>query len=140
MITTIDIKTCAAKPNMPLPPFFAFKDSPSSVRILDVPRKVGKWEITNVSFNVNYPDNTNKTKNAERNGSVWVATVDGCSIAGNVQQGYVISADGYDEDGNAVEGYVLGVGDLFIMDMAFTPSADDEKFNVRYCPTVPENP
>lgn len=45
MIGTYEIKVTAARPNMPLPPMFAFKDSPSSLRIMDIPKQIGTWEI-----------------------------------------------------------------------------------------------
>lgn len=50
MIGTIDIKCNAAHPNMPLSPLYTFKGSPSSVRIMDVPKKVGNWVIENVDL------------------------------------------------------------------------------------------
>ena len=48
MIGTYEIKVSAARPNFPLQPMFAFMGSPSSLRILEVPKKIGDWNITSV--------------------------------------------------------------------------------------------
>lgn len=61
MIGTIDIHCNAANPNLPLKTLFAFVNSPSSLRIIDVPKKIGKWKITGVSIKATYPDNTTKS-------------------------------------------------------------------------------
>lgn len=58
MIGTISIKCNAAHPEMALPAVYSFVNSPSSIRVLDVPRKIGKWAITNVYISAIYPDNT----------------------------------------------------------------------------------
>ena len=116
MIGTIQVKVQAARPNLPMPPIFSVKGSPTSVRIMDVPKAIGDWNITNVKLVVQYPDNTTVEKVSVRTGSVWVATIEGCEVAGKVANGCQIVADGIDEDGNPVNGYVLGVGDVFILD------------------------
>lgn len=84
MIKTLEIKCNAAYPDMPLMPFVAFKSSPSSVRIMDVPKKIGSWNITEVIVKVQYPDNSYSTKNCVRNGNVWVGTLDGTDTTGTV--------------------------------------------------------
>lgn len=58
MIGTIDVKINSANPNIPLKTLFAYINSPSSIRVIDVPKKIGKWNITEVYFTANYPDNT----------------------------------------------------------------------------------
>ena len=50
MIGTIDIKCNAAHPNLPLSPLYTFKNSPSSIRVMDVPKKVGNWSIDKVAL------------------------------------------------------------------------------------------
>ena len=140
MIGTLEIKCFAARPQMPLPPVFAFKASPSSLRILDVPRKIGEWNITAVKVAASYPDNSIAVVEAVRTGSVWVATFGGCDTSGKVANGIQIIADGIDENGDAVTGYVLGCGDLYVLDRDSTIAADDEKWYVRYCDETPAAP
>lgn len=125
---------------MPLAPWFAFKDSPSSVRVIDVPKKVGAWDITGVQLQVLYPNNITVTKNAVRSGSCWVATVEGSGVAGKVVQGYQVTASGTDEDGNPVEGYVLGCGDVFIMEATNDMKALVGKSAVRFLDDLPVTP
>lgn len=117
MICTVEIRCNAANPNLPLKQFVSFKGSPSSIRVLDVPKKIGEWNITNVYVQVKYPDDTTISKECVRNGSVWIGTVEGTNTIGTSKKGFSIVADGIDEDGNNVSGYVLGVGDVVIMDM-----------------------
>lgn len=88
MIGTIAVKVNAARPNLPLDPIFTFKGSPSSIRIMDVPKSIGKWTLNAVKVIVKYPDDTTITKNALRNGSVWVATFEGNNTTGKSGSGY----------------------------------------------------
>ena len=140
MISTINVKCNAAKPNFPLQPMFAFQGSPSSIRILDVPKSIGEWAITSVKVAIEYPDNTTIEKSAVRNGSVWVATIEGCEIAGKVLNGYSVLADGKDEDGNDVTGYVLGKGDVYIIENDTDISRLLDKIAVRYVEDIPDVP
>ena len=125
---------------MPLSPMFAFKDSPSSLRLLEIPKKIGEWNITTVKVAVNYPDNTSTTYTASRNGNVWVVTFNGCSITGKVANGLEILADGTDENGDAVNGYVLGVGDIYILDRDADIEEAVSKHIMKYCDETPETP
>lgn len=125
---------------MPLPPMFAFKDSPSSLRLLEIPKKIGQWSITTVKVAVNYPDNTTHIYDATRIGNVWVVTFNGCSITGKVMNGLEILADGIDENGDAVNGYVLGVGDIYILDRDADIEEAVSKHTMRYCEVMPETP
>ena len=140
MIATISIKVNAAKPNFPLQPIFAFKGSPSSLRLLEVPKAIGKWSITSVKVVMTCPDNTTIEKTAVRTGSVWVATLEGCATAGKVIGGYEVLADGIDEDGNEVTGYVLGKGDTFILDDDTEAARLVGKVAVRYMDELPDEP
>lgn len=140
MIATIAVKVNAAKPNFPLQPMFAFQGSPSSIRILDVPKSIGNWAITSVKVVVEYPDNTTVEKTAVRNGSVWVATFEGSEVAGKVLNGYSVIADGKDEDGNEVSGYVLGKGDVYVIENNTDISRLLDKIAVRYVDDIPDVP
>ena len=82
MIGVIDIEVQAANPSMPLYPIRAFVNSPSSLRIRNVPKKIGTWQITNVHLAAAYPDNSIKTANCVLVGGVWVGTIDGSTMAG----------------------------------------------------------
>jgi hypothetical protein len=140
MISTQEIKCTAAHPDMPLQPLVAFRQSPSSIRILDVPRKIGSWEITRVYIQSEYPDGVITSKDCIRTGSVWVGTIDGSSISGKVDNGYSIRADGIDEDGNPVENYVLGIGDVVIMEADRHVEPGEATWTIHIYDTQPENP
>lgn len=128
MIGVIDIQVQAKSPNFPLWPLRAYVNSPSSLRVRNVPKKIGKWEITSVQVNVNYPDKTLKTAQCVLVGGVWVGTVEGSPTAGSCTNGYTVLADGVDENGNPVSGYVLGRGDVEILKEDGTPIEDPTHF------------
>ena len=140
MIGTVEVRCSAHRPQMPLQPLFTFCGSPSSVRIMDVPKSIGDWSIDEVKLIVKYPDNSTIVKNAVRNGCVWVATIQGTEISGKVSNGYEIVASGKDEDGNEVNGYVLGSGDVIVINRDVNATKDIEKFYVKYNDELPTNP
>ena len=115
MIGTIDVTVQAARPDLPLPPVRAFVGSPSSVRVRNVPRRIGEWDITRVLVTANYPDSTTEKAECVITGGVWVGTVRGCSTPGTSLSGFVVTADGVDEHGSTVSGYILGVGDVVVL-------------------------
>lgn len=115
MIGTIDVTVQAARPDLPLPPVRAFVGSPSSVRVRNVPRRIGEWDITRVFVTANYPDSTTDTAECVLTGGVWVGTVLGCATPGTSLSGFVVTADGVDEFGQPVVGYILGVGDVEVL-------------------------
>ena len=126
---------------MPLQPIFTFKGSPSSLRILDVPKAIGQWNITRVYVKSTSPDNSLKIHDCVRQGSVWVGTIDRTEIVGKVKNGIEILADGIDENGSAVNGYVLGVGDYIVLERdSRITEKDIEKFYVRFADELPINP
>lgn len=140
MISTIDIKCNAAHPEMPIQPLVAHTTSPSSIRVLCVPHRIGEWNITEVGITVKYPNNSIKSKSCVRNGNVWVGTIDGCSTSGTVSNGFTISANGIDEDGNEVNGYILGVGDVEVIqgDNSYRP--DIKQVQIRLLDSMPTTP
>ena len=141
MIGTIKTRVQAANPQMPLQPIFTFKGSPSSLRIMDVPKSIGNWSITRVYVNVTSPDNKGVVYDCVRQGSVWVGTIDGTEIVGKVKNGIEILADGIDENGSDVNGYVLGVGDYIVLERdSRITEKDIEKFYVRFSDELPINP
>lgn len=140
MIATISIRCNAAHPDMPLMQFTAFKGSPSSVRILDVPRRIGDWDITSVSLQVRYPDNSKTTKECVRTGGVWVCTFDGCDVTGSVANGYLVYAEGTDEHGNPVTGYILGAGDVEVMDIDSSVHPGIQSWTVNLLDSKPDEP
>lgn len=97
-------------------PVNAYINSPSSVRLRDVPKKIGNWKIDRVYIEITYPDETNFTVETKLIGGVYVGTFNGCEIAGTTAKGFVVKADGTDENGSTVDGYILGVGDIYILD------------------------
>lgn len=115
MIKTVDVEIQAGDPSMPLFPWRAFQGSPSSLRIRNVPRRIGEWVIDSVYVQVNYPDNSIQSAECKLIGGVWVGTVAGSTRGGTSENGYAVLANGKDENGNAVNGYVLGRGDVEIL-------------------------
>ena len=139
MIGTISVKIAAHNPSFPLEPIYTFTDSAQSFRIMNVPRRIGKWNIEKVFVNLSYPDNTTITKECVLNGSVWVGTVEGCAVSGTSQNGFVVTASGIDEDGNAVTNYVLGAGDLYVQQLDGT-IAPTNSSRMYFYENVPDNP
>lgn len=133
MIGIVDVKIQAANPSMPLYPMRAFIGSPSSIRVREVPKKIGDWQITKVYFTAAYPDDSIKTAECVLVGGVYVGTIAGSSVSGTSTNGYTIFADGTDENGNEVHGYVLGKGDIQILeaDGTITPSEEGTKYYVH---------
>ena len=140
MICTIDVRCNAANPNLPIKQFVSFKDSPSSIRVLDVPKKIGKWNITSVFVQVKYPDDTTVSRECVRNGNIWVGTVEGTSTTGISKNGFSIIANGLDENGELVEAYVLGVGDVVIMDMDGVIAPNEKTWSIHFYDSIPDNP
>lgn len=141
MVGVTDVAVQAKFPNMPLEPMFAYVGSASSVRVRNVPKKIGQWNITNVSFQVEYPDGSLKAANCVLTGGVWVGTVEGCAISGKVEKGYTIYANGVDENGNAVnDPYVLGKGDVEILEADGSITPGDKASRMYYYEYAPENP
>lgn len=141
MIGTIDICIQAAKPNFPLDPVFSFVGSPSSFRIRNVPKKVGRWAIIKVYVSCEYPDGETNTAECVLTSGVWVGTVkDGATVSGKVDNGFTVVADGLDENGDLVQGYVLGMGDLAILanDSSIHPYLTGHRLTLF--DTIPENP
>lgn len=140
MIGTRDIKLHAANPNLPLAPFFAHVASPSSLRILNVPKKIGLWEITNVFVTVVYPDNSAHSVEAVKSGGVYVATVDASAAPGVAKNGLEITANGLDENGERVEGYVLGTADVYILDRDGSITVGETTYYIRLVDSKPATP
>lgn len=140
MIGICDVSVQAATPNMPLYPLRAFVNSPSSLRIRNVPKRIGDWNISSVQLVVTYPDNTVKTVECKLIGNVWVGTVAGSSITGRCENGYTVFASGNDENGNPVSNYALGKGLVEILeaDADIKPGADIKY--VRIFDEEPETP
>ncbi len=140
MIGTIDVCLNAHNPNFPLEPVFTFVNSSQSFRVRNVPKKIGKWNITNVTVNVSYPDNTIVSKECVLTGGVWVATVNGCSISGTCENGFVVTASGIDENEQVVSNYVLGVGNLYVKELDGTITPGTTAVKMYFYETVPTSP
>lgn len=140
MICTVDVDIQSANPDFPLKEWKAFKGSPTSLRIRNVPRKVGAWDITEVNVKCVYPDNTAHMVAAVLTGCVWVTTIPASHAAGFVEGGYSIEADGTDERGNVVTGYRLGEGKVTILDVSASAHAVDGIEFMRVFDTKPDAP
>ena len=140
MIAYIDIKVNAAHPNIPLAPFYAFQASPSNVRIVNVPPRIGKWQITAVSVTLTLPDNSATTVPAVNVAGCWVATLPGSDVTGYCAAGLQVNASGVDENGAAVTGYCLGIGDVTVLGRDAAIAADGIKYYLHYLADVPEVP
>lgn len=131
MIATIDIKCTAAHPEFPLQKITAFKDGNISLRIIDIPKKIGDWQINEVYVQIEQPDNTNKQHTATLTKGVWVVTFPVCDTIGKVEKGYSLRANGINEKGEEVTNYILGVGDVVILPVDSTIIPDEEKYTVH---------
>lgn len=140
MIGTASIKCNAAHPNMPLNTMFAFKGSPSSIRLMDVPKKIGNWNIENVLIQVTYPDNKIVTKSCVKTGALWIGTFDGCDTVGKVSNGFKVIASGKDENDSPVDGYIIGVGDVIVLAMDGSITPEITGWNVRIFDEQPNTP
>ena len=140
MIGVIDVEIQAANPQMPLYPLRAFVNSPSSVRVRNVPTEIGAWKITSVRVAVAYPDSSIKTADCVLAGGAWVATVTGCAVSGTTENGFTVFAGGVDENGNAVANYVLGKGDVEVLKADGTLSPDAPAYYVHLLEEEPDAP
>ena len=116
MIGIVDCAVQAKYPNMPLDPMMAYVSSPSSIRVRNVPKRIGKWNIENVQFTAAYPDGSIKTAECVLVGGIWTGTIEGTMTSGTSTNGYTIFAGGTDENGETVSGYILGKGDVVILE------------------------
>lgn len=140
MVATIDIQVTASNPTIPLFPWRVFRKSLSSLRIRNVPKRIGNWSITGVSISATYPDNQITTKDCTLVGGVWICTMPSCDVSGNVSRGYAVIAKGKDESGKDVESYILGRGDIYVIDADIKTNALPKTYSVTLCPNKPDNP
>ena len=140
MIGTLDVECQAKNPNLPLAPMTAFVNSPSSLRIRNVPKRIGDWCIRNVYIACVYPDSSTQSVQCILVGGIWVGTIQGTTTSGTSKNGYTIFADGTDENGNNVTGYVLGKGDIEILEADGTPSPDPARYTVKLLSAEAQQP
>lgn len=140
MIAIVPVEIQAANPSMPLYPWRAYVNSPSSLRVRNVPRKVGNWSIDRVYVTAAYPDNSIKNADCVLVGGVWVCTIEGSSSPGESQNGYTIYADGVDENGDRVTGYVLGKGCISILETDGTITPGETTYYVHLLSSQPASP
>lgn len=140
MIGSIDIKVCSANPNVPLKTLFAYVESPSNLRLIDVPKKIGKWMINEVIITATYPDNSIVSSSCVLTGGCWTGTIYGSTSVGKSLNGYTISANGIDENGEPIEGYVLGKGDVVILDADGRTIIDGKVTYLHLLDAMPEDP
>ena len=140
MIAIVPVEIQAANPSMPLYPWRAYVNSPSSLRVRNVPRKVGNWNIDRVYVTAAYPDSSIKTAECVLVGGVWVCTIEGSASPGESQNGYTIYADGVDENGDRVTGYVLGKGSISILENDGTITPGETTYHVHLLSSQPASP
>ena len=140
MIAIVPVEIQAANPSMPLYPWRAYVNSPSSLRVRNVPRRVGNWSIDRVYVTAAYPDNSLKTADCVLVGGVWVCTIEGSTSPGDSQNGYTIYADGVDENGDRVTGYVLGKGSISILETDGTITPGETTYYVHLLSSQPASP
>lgn len=140
MIGTLSIKINAANPNLPLKTLFAYVNSPSSIRVIDVPKKIGKWNITQVFITATYPDNSIVSSQCVLTGGCWTGTIQGSTSVGKSLNGYTISANGIDENGNQINGYILGKSDVVILDADGRTVIDGKVTYLHLLDTTPDDP
>jgi len=140
MIGNLTVTISAKDPTKKCETLRAYINSPSNVRIVGVPRALGKWKITRVYFTVNYPDNTSLSKECTEGASVYVVTVSGSTLPGKSTLGYSVKADGTDETGAPIVGYVLGKGDVEIADTDGTVTPGVTTHYIHVLPSCPASP
>lgn len=140
MIAIVDVQVQAQNPSLPLFPWRAYVNSPSSLRVRNVPRRVGNWSIDRVYVTAAYPDNSLKTADCVLVGGVWVCTIEGSASPGESQNGYTIYADGVDENGDRVTGYVLGKGCISILETDGTITPGETTYYVHLLSSQPASP
>ena len=140
MIAIVPVEIQAANPSLPLYPWRAYVNSPSSLRVRNVPRRVGNWSIDRVYVTAAYPDNSIKTADCVLVGGVWVCTIEGSASPGESQNGYTIYADGVDENGDKVTGYVLGKGSISILENDGTITPGETTYYVHLLSSQPSSP
>ena len=125
---------------MALPEVFTYASSPSSIRLIDVPKKIGKWQITSVSVKAVYPDGSQTQAICVLVSGVWVCTLAGSSAIGKSKGGITVYASGVDENGGSVSGYVLGKGDMTILADDGELHPDVPSYVVKLFDEQPEEP
>lgn len=140
MIGTIYVRCNASHPEVALPTMASFVDSPSSIRILDVPKKIGIWQITSVQVKVTFPDEQTHEVDCRQVASAWVGTLPASTAIGESRKGFMITASGTDENGDDVQGYVLGVGDIQIIGMDGQIIISNVAHYLHFLSAEPENP
>ena len=140
MIGVINVEIQAANPQMPLYPIRAFVNSPSSVRIKNVPTEIGAWRITSVRIVAAYPDSSVKTADCVLAGNLWVATIAGCAVSGKSENGFTVFANGVDENGGNVSNYILGKGSIEILKADGSLDPDAPSYYVHLLEEQPTTP
>lgn len=140
MVRTLDIKTNAAHPELPLDTLSVFKSSPFSARISNVPKRIGAWSVTEVFISVTMPSNEIVSRPCVNVSGVWVATLPGCDTTGTSENGYEITANGVDEQGTAVTGYCFGRGDFEVMERDGTIFVGGKSYYFHFLDAVTEHP
>lgn len=111
MVGTIDIRCNAQHPEMALPTLYTFKNSASFLKLLDVPKKIGAWEIQSVQLKAIYPNNLVVETECKSVGGIWYGTLNGTDITGISKSGFGITATC--SDGKS---YILGIGDIVVLE------------------------
>lgn len=140
MISVVDVSITACNPSAPLFPWRSFVNSPSSLRIRNVPKSIGKWRINNIYVTATYPDNSIKTAQCVLVGGVWVGTIAGSTTSGTSTNGYSVFASGTDENGNEVNNYCLGKGDIQILEADGTITPNQTTYYVHMLSAEPSQP
>lgn len=141
MVGTLSLKTTAGNVNIPLKTIFAFVNSPTTIKVIDVPKKIGKWAITNVYISATYPDNQIVSAECVLTGGCYTGTLQASTSVGKSFSGFTISANGTDENGNVIEGLILGKGDVVILDTDGRTIIDGKVTYLHLIDgDIPENP
>jgi len=123
---------------MALPTVCTYATSPSSIRVLEVPKKIGKWQITEVNLKALYPDGNIVAAPCVLVGGAWVGTLEGTDTTGTVKNGFTITANGVDENGGNVRGYVLGVGDIKVLELDANAEPDPPRTFIKLYSSIPD--
>lgn len=116
MYGTIDIKVNAKNINLPLQTVFSSVNSPIHIRLINIPKPIGKSKITEVFVKCAYPDNSTHIEKCSIVSGCYFTTIPACGTSGKSVKGIQVIANGTDQDGNEINGYCLGIGDIVVID------------------------
>ena len=140
MVGNLDVEKSSQKPILPLHTFFSYRTSPSTVKLVGLPNRVGDWKIEEVFVQYTYPDGVERSSTAKSIGNEFVATLDAPEASGTSKNGLKVVANCIDENGRHVDGFILAVGDIDILELDGEVHPGETVYTLKYLDAQPANP